>query len=121
MRRVLVVTDERVANLPPVEVVKESLDQAGISFDLFDRVRIEPSDKSFREAIEVAAAGDYDAYVAVGGGSSIDTAKAANLYTTWPADFMDYVNAPIPNLPICVPPIKGLIRSVMSGRWRRCD
>ena len=94
-RRVLVVTDERVAKLPPVEVVKESIDQAGISFDLFDRVRVEPSDKSFQEAIEVATAGDYDAYVAVGGGSSIDTAKAANLYATWPADFMEYVNAPL--------------------------
>ena len=94
-KRVLVITDERLAKLPSVELVKESLEQSGTNFDVFSRVRVEPSDQSFQEAIEFAGAGDYDAYVAVGGGSAIDTAKAANLYATWPADFLDYVNAPI--------------------------
>src|SRR5213075_602917 len=66
-----------------------------ISFALFDRVRVEPTDVSFREAIDFATEGRFDAFVAVGGGSTIDTAKAANLYSTWPADFLDYVNAPV--------------------------
>ncbi|MEM8945740.1 MAG: hydroxyacid-oxoacid transhydrogenase [Planctomycetota bacterium] len=94
-QRVMVLTDPRVAQLQPVAIVRESLDQAGIAYELFDRVRVEPSDRSFQEAIDFASQGDIDAYVAVGGGSSIDTAKAANLYATWPAEFMDYVNAPI--------------------------
>ena len=95
-RRVLVVTDPLVGKLPPVRTVLESLDRSGVPFHLFDRVRVEPSDESLLEAIAVARAGSYDAYVAVGGGSTIDTAKAANLYATFPPlDFLDYVNPPI--------------------------
>src|SRR6478672_1970410 len=95
-RRVLVVTDPLVGKLPPVGTVLESLDRSGVPFDLFVRVRVEPSDESLLEVIAVARAGSYDAYVAVGGGSTIDTAKAANLYATFPPlDFLDYVNPPI--------------------------
>ena len=95
-RRVLVVTDPLVGKLPPVRTVLESLDRSGVPFDLYDRVRVEPSDESLLDAIAVARAGAYDAYVAVGGGSTIDTAKAANLYATFPpSDFLDYVNPPI--------------------------
>ncbi len=94
-RRVLVFTDSRLVDLPPVARVRESLEAEGIAYDIFDRVRIEPTDASFQEAIEAAGKKAYDAFVAVGGGSTIDTAKAANLYSTYPADFLDYVNAPI--------------------------
>ena len=62
---------------------------------LYDSVRVEPTDVSFRQAIEFATDGDFDGFVAVGGGSSMDTAKAANLYSTYPAEFLTYVNAPI--------------------------
>src|SRR5262245_42021949 len=94
-RRVLVVTDPVLAKLPPVEVVRESLKAEKIDHDIFDRVRVEPSDRSMSEAIQTAQAGKYDAFVAVGGGSSIDTAKVANLYATYPADLLTYVNAPL--------------------------
>ena len=94
-KRVMVVTDPRMAKLPPVDVVRRSLDASRIVYDLYDRVRVEPSEQSFQDAIQFANAGSYDAYVGVGGGSAIDTAKAANLYATWPAEFMEYVNAPI--------------------------
>src|SRR5207253_6925994 len=60
-----------------------------------DRVLVEPSDVSLREAIAFATEGRFDAFVAVGGGSTIDTAKATNLYSTYPAEFLDYVNAPV--------------------------
>ena len=94
-QRVLVVTDSRVAKLPPVQTVCESLAKEGLEYGVFDRVRVEPNEASLREAVAFAADGRYDAFVAVGGGSSMDTAKAANLYTTYPAEFMTYVNAPI--------------------------
>jgi len=92
----LVVTDSNLSKLSPVRTVLESLDAAGVKAVLFDRVRVEPTDESFREAIRFAEANRADGIVAVGGGSVIDTAKAVNLYTTYPpADFLDYVNAPI--------------------------
>jgi hydroxyacid-oxoacid transhydrogenase len=82
--------------LAPVHTVLESFDASKIRYDVYDRVRVEPTDESFLDAIAFATAGDYDAFVAVGGGSTIDTAKAVNLYTTYPpADFLDYVNPPI--------------------------
>jgi hydroxyacid-oxoacid transhydrogenase len=96
VRRALVVTDPHIAKLAPVATVLQSLQENGIDFAVFDRVRVEPDYESLQEAIAFAAAGGFDAYVAVGGGSTIDTAKAANLYVTYPPeDFLDYVNAPI--------------------------
>ena len=87
-RRVLLLTDARMAQLPPVATVCESLERERVQFELFDRVRVEPTDESFQEAISQAIAGDFDAFIAVGGGSTIDTAKAANLYSTYPADLL---------------------------------
>jgi hydroxyacid-oxoacid transhydrogenase len=110
VKRVFVLTDSRLSQLPPVHTVLESLDANGLSFTLYDRVRVEPTDLSFLDAIAAARQDEYDAFVAVGGGSTIDTAKAANLYTTYPpADFLDYVNPPIgKGLPV-PGPLKPLI------------
>jgi hydroxyacid-oxoacid transhydrogenase len=96
LRRVMVVTDPIVARLPPVATALQALDDSKISYALFDKARVEPTDRSFQEAIDFAKAGDFQGFLAVGGGSVIDTAKAANLYSTHPpADFLDYVNPPI--------------------------
>jgi hydroxyacid-oxoacid transhydrogenase len=94
-RRVMVVTDPHLAAAEPVHVVLEALRDAGIDAVLFDQVRVEPTDESFGAAIAFATDGRFDGFVAVGGGSTIDTAKAANLYATYPADFLAYVNPPI--------------------------
>ena len=95
LNRVMVVTDPHLAKLPMVATVRESLEDQKISYSLFDQARVEPTDQSFKEAIEFAGTEPFDAFVAIGGGSTIDTAKAANLYTSYPADFLDYVNPPI--------------------------
>lgn len=96
VKRALVLTDPTVRSLPPAQTVIDSLTASKIAHTVYDRVRVEPTDESFLDAIAFAKDGGYDAFVAVGGGSTLDTAKAVNLYTTYPpADFLDYVNPPI--------------------------
>ena len=95
LRRVMLLTDPRVAAEQAVVVAKESLRAAGVVVDVFADVVVEPTEGSFEAAASFAASGRYDGFVAVGGGSTIDTAKAANLYATHPAPFLDYVNPPI--------------------------
>jgi hydroxyacid-oxoacid transhydrogenase len=96
LRKVMVVTDPVLRFLPPVAAAIESLHANRIEAVVYDGVRIEPSDRSWAEAIDAARRDPCDGFVAVGGGSVIDTAKAINLYTTHPPrDFLDYVNAPI--------------------------
>ena len=93
--RVLLVTDPNLSGSEFVNLTYDALKAEGIDVVLFDKVRVEPTDLSFKEAIAVAQDGDFDGYVAVGGGSTMDTAKVANLYATHPAEFLDYVNPPI--------------------------
>ena len=109
-RNVLVLTDAVLRGMRPVSTAMESIEASGVRATLYDRVRVEPTDESFQDAIAFARAGEFDAFVAVGGGSTIDTAKAVNLYVTYPpADFLDYVNPPI-GKGLSVPgPLKPLI------------
>ena len=93
--RVMLMTDPRLTNGSIVETARVALDDAGIEYDIFDNILVEPTDASFREAIDFATTGGYDGFIAVGGGSVMDTAKAANLYSTHPADFLTYVTKPI--------------------------
>jgi len=92
---VLVVTDPNIARLPVTDRVIQSLHKSKVKFDVFPDVEIEPTDISFMNAIEFAKNGNYDGFVGLGGGSSIDTAKVANLYSKYEAELLDYVNAPI--------------------------
>jgi len=109
-QRVLLVIDPALRTLATGVSVLESLDAARINYTVFDRVQIEPTDASFQAAAKFATDGGCDAFVAVGGGSTIDTAKAANLYSTHPlADFFDYVNAPIGRGQPVPKPLKPLI------------
>jgi hydroxyacid-oxoacid transhydrogenase len=99
-RRVLLVTDPGVMETGHPSRIAEQVWQHGIEVVIFDRARVEPTDESLNEAIDFArdanaGAKPFDAIVAVGGGSSIDTAKAVNLLLTNPGELMDYVNAPV--------------------------
>jgi len=108
-RRVMVVTDPRLAKGESVAVVLAALRSEGIDAVLYDQTRVEPTDISFQHAIAFATEGNFDGYVAVGGGSVMDTAKAANLYATWPADLLAYVNPPIGRGEVIPGPLRPLI------------
>ena len=95
VRRAFLVTDPVMAQSEPVAVARESLRGAGVDAVCYAETRVEPSDASFQEAIRAAGESGCDGFAAVGGGSSMDTAKAANLYSTYPADLLTYVNHPI--------------------------
>jgi hydroxyacid-oxoacid transhydrogenase len=95
-RRVLVVTDPGVAATGAPARIAGQMGRFGIEAHVYDGVHVEPTDASLQEAIDHAAAhGPWDAYVAVGGGSSIDTAKAVDLLATNPGELLDYVNRPV--------------------------
>uniref|UniRef100_R4FQE2 Probable hydroxyacid-oxoacid transhydrogenase, mitochondrial n=2 Tax=Rhodnius prolixus TaxID=13249 RepID=R4FQE2_RHOPR len=96
VKKVCVVTDSNLVKLSPVKAVLDSLTKNDVEFAVFDKVRVEPNEKSFMDAARFAKAGKFDSFIAVGGGSVMDTGKAANLYMCDPeAEFLDYVNAPI--------------------------
>ena len=108
-RRVMVVTDPRLAVGETVATTLDALRGEGIDAVLYDEVRVEPTDGTFMAAAAFATEGAFDGYVAVGGGSVMDTAKAANLYATYPAPLLTYVNPPIGEGKPIPGPLKPLI------------
>ena len=113
-RRVLLVTDAGVMETGHPTRIGEQIWQHGIETVIFDRARVEPTDESLEEAVAFALDAEstgrrFDAVVAVGGGSSIDTAKAVNLLLTNPGELMDYVNAPVGKAHAPVAPLLPLV------------
>jgi hydroxyacid-oxoacid transhydrogenase len=93
--RAMLCSDPGVIKAGITDTVAASIRDQGIDVDVFSDVRVEPDDASFGAAADAAVGGDYDGFVGVGGGSSIDTAKVADLIATHGGEIMDYVNAPI--------------------------
>src|SRR5215218_8291902 len=95
-RRVLVVTDPGVAATGSPQRIADEMACFGIEAQVFDGTHVEPTDESLEQAITFAReSGPWDAFVAVGGGSSIDTVKAIDLLVTNPGELMDYINKPV--------------------------
>ena len=95
MKRVALFVDPHVLASPAGETALGALRAAGLDAVVFDRVRCEPNSDSFEEAAAFARDGNFDGFVSLGGGSVMDTAKAANLLASYPDDLIAYVNAPI--------------------------
>jgi len=95
VRKALIFTDRNLAELGLPERVRQLLEQQGVKADVFDGTEVEPTDRSMEDAAEYARAKEFDALIAVGGGSVIDTGKAANLLACYPAPLLDYINKPV--------------------------
>ncbi|MCP4008590.1 MAG: iron-containing alcohol dehydrogenase [Proteobacteria bacterium] len=95
MSHVAIFTDAITVELAPCSLALQSLDEAGIRYQVYSNTRVEPTDRSFADATQFLGSNDFDGLVSIGGGSVIDTAKAANLLHKYPADLLDYVNKPI--------------------------
>jgi len=107
--KVLFVTDKHLWDHGLVDKVRAIIADEGIQLNIYDEVHIEPTDRSFRHAIAYAEEVAADAIVALGGGSTIDTAKAMNLFSTYPADLYDYINKPIGKGKPVPGPLKSMI------------
>ncbi|MGC8491811.1 MAG: hydroxyacid-oxoacid transhydrogenase [Syntrophobacteraceae bacterium] len=109
LKRVVVVTDPNIVETGLIAKVEGILADSGLEVERYYEVGIEPTDLSFRKAIDFLKGKAYDGFVAVGGGSVIDTAKAMNLFGTYPADLLDYINPPIGKGKPVPGPLKPLI------------
>jgi len=109
LKKALIFTDRNLAAAGLPDRVRALLEEQGIKADVYDGVEVEPSDRSMEDAAEYARTKEFDGLVAVGGGSTIDTCKAANLLTCYPAPLLDYINKPV-GKGVAVPgPLKPLI------------
>jgi alcohol dehydrogenase class IV len=95
LRKALIFTDRNLAAAGLPERVRGLLEEQGVKADVYDGVEVEPTDRSMEDAAEYARTKEYDGLVAVGGGSTIDTCKAANLLACHPAPLLDYINKPV--------------------------
>src|SRR5262249_13795997 len=113
LQRVLIVTHRHIGRhigeLGLPDRVRALLEEEGIKADIYDGVEIEPTDRSMEEAAEYARQRELDGLIAVGGGSALDTCKAVNLLTTYPAPLLDYINQPVGRGRAIPGPLKPLI------------
>ena len=109
LKNVMLVSDQNLVKAGLLKKIEDILDDAGIDVITYYDVGVEPTDISFGKAISFLEGKAFDGLVAVGGGSVIDTAKAMNLYGTYPADFLEYINPPIGKGTPVPGPLKPLI------------
>ncbi|CAH7690091.1 iron-containing alcohol dehydrogenase-domain containing protein [Phakopsora pachyrhizi] len=94
--KVGVFTDKTISKLHPLKVAIESLESQGIEYEIFDDCKVEPNQESWERAVSFTRSRDFSHFLAVGGGSVIDTCKVSNLFSCYPeAELLDFVNAPI--------------------------
>ena len=88
--KVLVVTDKGIRAAKLIDGILRSLDKQGIKYDIFDEVEPNPSAETIHQGLDVLRETHSDAVLAVGGGSSIDTAKGIAVMATNEGHILDY-------------------------------
>lgn len=91
LKKVLVVTDKSLLETGTVTLVTDVLDKKQINYRVYDGVKPNPSVENVQDGVKMARDNEVDCIVAVGGGSSIDTAKAIAVIMTNP-EFSDVVS-----------------------------
>ncbi|MXY64171.1 MAG: iron-containing alcohol dehydrogenase [Gammaproteobacteria bacterium] len=119
--RVALFTDPFLRDGPYVDTALRGLKKNGIDVAVFSDIRIEPDDKTFIAAAEFLRGGNFDSVVSVGGGSSMDTAKAGMVYALYPAEFTDYLGPPAgPGRPVPGPLLPHIACPTTSGTGSEC-
>ena len=115
---VMVIYDEGVKMAGISEKVLEQIKKSNSNVIIFDRVLPNPSNELVEEAAELAREAKINAFVAVGGGSSIDLAKAVNVLMTNPSPIGQYGgigNVKNPVLPLVAIPTTAGISSEITN------
>ena len=117
--RPFLVTDEGVVEAGVLDPVRESLSAAGLDYEVWSGVRPDPTDEVVHAAADAYDAAGGDFIVGIGGGSSIDTAKAASILATNDGHVLEFEgsgNVPAPTPPTAyVPTTAGTGSEV--GHW----
>jgi alcohol dehydrogenase len=95
LKKVLLVVGKRLSQTKLFEEIKSLIENEGITVYSTDKVHIEPEDEALIEAYREIKNLEIDGFIALGGGSTIDTAKVLNLLYTYPSDLFDYINRPV--------------------------
>lgn len=91
LKKTLVVTDKGLVKFGVAKMVTDVLDEAGIPYEIYSEVKPNPTVTNVKQGVEAFAASGADFIVAIGGGSSMDTAKGIGIVTRNP-EFADVVS-----------------------------
>ncbi len=83
-KKVFLVSDKSLVEAGVCSKVEEVLNNAGVPYDLYDEIKPNPTIKNVLDGVDACKKSKADLIVAVGGGSSIDTAKGISIVMTNP-------------------------------------
>ncbi|MDM1247368.1 iron-containing alcohol dehydrogenase [Acinetobacter sp. R933-2] len=89
-KKPLIITDKVMVSLGYITKIQDILNNAGIDSDFFDQTIPEPTSSSIEAGVEHVKTHQYDAIIAVGGGSPIDSAKAISILGKFGGNIRDY-------------------------------